>query len=568
MDRLVLFAAIKGDGKAASRHKGRQVQPAKPGIKASLYRSLSLEPNLRLRIAVIIVLAICVAAAYAPTLGAGWVYDDVNLVQPSPALKDLAGLGRAISTDLYSQAAPRLELSPYWRPVAMVSFWLDTRFGPAPLALHLGNIFLQVLATVLLALVVMRRHGGMAGIVAAASATAWWALHPENVEVVAWISCRYDLLCGVALLCLLAVPWRPGPIRAALHGLIFLAGLFSKESFGAMAAVVVAMDFADQRPVRAAVPRWVAIVLAVANWWVLRTAIGIQRPDLPTPEALLTMLRIYPETLAIYFWRALVVPPLTISHPYTPGGVFEVAAGVVIFAALIAAAVRWRRLAVPVTIFLAGFVLTVGAMTMFHEAPERYFYVPSIGLAMLVGELVVLAISARYQLVRVIVPTIVVVVTVLGFVRLEQRLPDWQSNDTLWGAATQVNPLDPQANYNQALAAGNRGDWDSALQAIETAAHGDPSSARIASAYAWVLIGKNDFAGAAREAERATTLAPYQPDGWYYLAFARHKIGDHVGELAAVDKLLQAAPGYPRAREMREVAACEVSGRKDCLAGQ
>jgi tetratricopeptide (TPR) repeat protein len=523
------------------------------------------QPYFRLRIAVIVVLAICVAAAYAPTLGAGWVYDDVNLVEPSPALKDLAGLGSAISTDLYRQAAPRLEASPYWRPLAMASFWLDTRFGPAPLALHFGNILLHALATALLALVVMRRHGGAAGIIAAVLAAAWWALHPENVEAVAWISCRYDLLCGVALLCLLAVPWQPGPLRAALYGLIFLAGLLSKEGFGAMAAVVVAMDFADQRPVRAAVPRWVAVVIAVAIWWVLRAAIRIPSPIPPTFDMLLTMLYAYPEALAIYFWRALVPPPLTISHPYTPGSVFEIAAGVAIFVALVAAALRWRRLAVPVTIFLAGFILTVGAITMFHDVSERYFYLPSIGLALLIGELVALAVSARYQLVRVIVPAVVVVVTLLGFVRLEQRLPDWQSDGTLWTAAVQVDPLDPQANFNQAIAAGKRGDWNTALQAIKTAAHGDPSSARIASAYAWALIQTSDFAGAAREAERATVLAPYQPDGWYYLAFARHKIGDHRGELAAIDKLLQVAPDYPRARDMREVAACEVSGQTNCL---
>jgi hypothetical protein len=526
------------------------------------------QPNFRLRLAVLVALAIGVIVAYAPSLGAGWVYDDVNLVQPSPALKDLAGLGSAISTDLYRQAAPRLEASPYWRPVAMASFWLDTRFGPAPFALHLGNILIQAIATVLLALVVMRRHGGIAGIVAAAVAAAWWAFHPENVEPVAWISGRYDLLYGLALLGLLAVPWRPGPLRAALYGLIFLAGLLSKEGFGATAAVVAAMDFADQRPVRVAAPRWAAVVLAVAIWWVLRTAIGIQSFDPPTTDALLTMLRTYPETLAIYSWRALAVAPLTISHPYAPGGVFEVVAGVVIFAALVAAAIRWRRLAVPVTIFLAGFVLIVGAMTMFHDAGERYFYVPSIGLALLIAELVVLALSARYQFVRIIVPGVVVVMTVLGIVRLEQRLPDWQSDDTLWSAALRTDPLDAQANFNEAIAAGHNRDWTTALRTIKIAAQGDPGSARIASTYAWVLLGTNDFAGAAREAERATTLAPYQPDGWYYLAFARHKIGDHAGELAAVDKLLQVAPDYPSARQMRDVAACEASGRKDCLSGK
>ena len=94
----------------------------------------SLEPqlNLRFRIEIVIYLAICVALAFIPVYSAGWVYDDINLIQPSPALENLAGLGRSISTDLYSQAESRLEVSAYWRPIAMASYWLNTRFGETP----------------------------------------------------------------------------------------------------------------------------------------------------------------------------------------------------------------------------------------------------------------------------------------------------------------------------------------------------------------------------------------------------------------------------------------------------
>ncbi len=528
-------------------------------------RNLEQQPKLLLRIAVIAVLAVCTAAAFLPLVGAGWVFDDVNLVQPSPALKDLAGLGRSISTDLYRQAAPRLEASPYWRPLAMASFWFDTRLGAAPGSLHVGNIVLHVIATALLALVIMRRHGGIAGVVAAAAASAWWALHPQNAEPVAWISCRYDLLCCVALLCLLIIPWRPGPLRAALYGLVFLAGLFSKEGFGAMAAVVVAMDIADKRPARDAAPRWAAIVLALVIWGVLRAAIGIRSYDMPAPGEFLTILRIYPESIFIYFWRSLASPPLTIAHTYAPGGVLEVLAGVAIIAALVAAAFKWRRLTVPVTIFLAGFVPVAAAMSMFHEAPERYLYVQSIGLALLLAELVVLALSAKARIVRIAVPAAVGIVIALGLVQLEQRLPDWQSDETLWAAALRVDPLDPQANLNRAVVAGRNGDLGTALEAIEIAAKRDPGSARIASTYAWTLIRTGDFIGAVREAERATSLAPYQPDSWYYLAFAQHKTGNHPAELAAIRKLLEVAPDYPGGRDMLEVATCEVSGGKDCL---
>jgi len=534
---------------------------------------LWLQASLRLRVTVIIVLAICVVLAFMPLFNAGWVYDDVNLVKTSPALKDLAGLGQSISTDLYSQAGNRLEVSAYWRPLAMTSYWFDSRFGDAPKVLHVGNIFLMAIAAALLALVIMRRDRGIAGIIAAVFASAWWALHPQNSEVVAWISCRYDILTAVVLLGLLALPRRTGIIHAAIFGLVFLAGLLSKEGFGAMLAVVVAMDFADRRSLREAAPRWVAVALAVVVWMGLRTLIGLKGLDFPPPAAVLAIILNYLEAIALYFWRAFTFPPLTISHPLTSSGVIGVLAGGLIFVALSVAAIFWkedgqRRLAVPVAIFLAGLVPMAGAVTMFSEAPERYFFIPSIGLALLIGELLMFAMSNRHRLLHFAVPSVVGVLIIVGLVVVEMRLPDWKSDKALWSAALRVEPQDPQANYNLAIIAGRNGAWNEASRMMKIATEGKPDSARMANAYAWILLETNYYTGALREAKRATELAPYEPNGWYYLAFSLHKFGDHKGELAAIEKLLEIAPDYPRVREMKEAAACEASGRRGCLRGR
>jgi hypothetical protein len=514
------------------------------------------------RTAVLVVaLALCGAAAYLPAVPSGWVWDDVNLVQPSPALQDFAGLRRAVATDLYRQAAPRLEASPYWRPLALASYWLDTRLGAPPLSLHIGNIVLHGLATALLALVLLRRRRDGAGLVAPALAAAWWTVHPDNAETVAWISCRYELLCGVALLGVLALPWRPGVRRAALYGLVFLAGLLSKDGFAAMLVVVAAMDWSERRPLAAAAPRWVAVGAAVAAWWAARAALDLRGFDLPP---LYVLPGVFLDAARIYFVRAIVPPPLTIGHPYAPGGILGFAIGGAVVVALVAAAVWRRRLAVPLAVFLAGLVPAAVAMAKFGQVPERYFYVPSIGLALLVGDLLAVSLSSQRWLVRLLAPLAVALATLVGLVRLEARLPDWRSNDALFAAALRVDPEDADANLSVGIAAGRRGDWDEARRALTIAQRADPRSGRIATALAWALMRSGDVAGGLQQAERASALPPYEPDAWYYLSLARHQTGNHPGELAAIDRLLELSPDYPHARGARAYAFCEVSGGSRC----
>ncbi|NLD94255.1 MAG: tetratricopeptide repeat protein [Fibrobacter sp.] len=533
----------------------------------------SFHANKGLYSVVIALVTLCIAITFIQLGGAGWAYDDVNLVQPSPALNDLAGLQKAISTDLYRQAAPRLEASAYWRPLAMASFWFDTRFGTPPGVLHIGNILLHIIAAALLVLVVLRRHGGGVGSIAALVASIWWAFHPQNSEVVAWISCRYDLLYGVVLLILLAVQWRSGIFGTILFGTVFFAGLLSKEGFIMVIAVIVIMDITDRKPIKLLLSRWAAVALAVIIWMILRMVVGVKSFDPPTLEAALTILRIYPEALTMYFLRSFAFVPLSISHPYSSIGVPGILGGIAIFSTLTMISIRWPKLAVPSVIFLAGIFPITGAITMFQEVPERYFYVPSIGLALLLAHGVTLvltawkqsgslAVSQKKTSYKLIYPLLLAIIGIFLFrsiILFQLRLPDWRTNETLWSAAARVNQNDSQANLNRAIAAGRAGNWDEALRAIDIASRGDPKSGRIACTYAWALIRTGDFPGAIQKAEQATILAPYEPDGWYYLAFAKHKNGDYAGTLAAVIKLLEVAPDYPGARQMYEVVTKELS---------
>ena len=127
-----------------------------------------------------LLLIVGVAMAYAPIWKAGFIWDDDLLVTANPLVQAGDGLrGIWFSTCL-----------PDFFPVTSTSFWLEWRlWGANPLGYHLANLCLHALAAVLLWRILDRLK-----IPGAWLAAAVFALHPVNVESVAWISERKNTL--------------------------------------------------------------------------------------------------------------------------------------------------------------------------------------------------------------------------------------------------------------------------------------------------------------------------------------------------------------------------------------
>ena len=389
-----------------------------------------------------------------------------------------------------------------------------------------------------------------------------WALHPANVEPVAWVSGRYDLLAGLLAIAFLALPWRPGARRAAAYGLLFLLGLLSKEGFLALAPVVLVDDWASRRGVRQALPRWTAVGLAIAAWAGLRAALGIAAV---APAPLASLPGHFLSTVASYLLRALAPLPLTVSHGYAMGGPATLALGGAVVAALLALALRHRSLAVPCAIFLAGMAPVAMAAGRLGQAPDRYLYLPSLGLAWLLASALQALGSWRPAAGRVAMAAAALAVAA-GAVASARRLPDWASDDTLFSAALRVDPRDPLGNLHFGVAAGRAGRMEEALRTLQRGREGDPGSARIAGALAWVHLRRGDGPAALVEARRAVGLAPGFPEARLHLANALHLTGDHPGELAESTRAVALSPRYREARIVRAFARCEVERDPACEA--
>jgi protein O-mannosyl-transferase len=167
-----------------------------------------------------LILAVVTILAYQPAWHGGLLWDDdFNIA--TPELRSLDGLRRI-------WFAPRTTLQYY--PLLYSSAWLQQRlWGDSPTGYHLVNILLHI-GCVVLVLKILR----LLRIPGAELATIVFALHPVNVETVAWITERKNTLSGVFALA--ATLWylkfdesRTRRSYALALGL-FLLGLLSKTA--------------------------------------------------------------------------------------------------------------------------------------------------------------------------------------------------------------------------------------------------------------------------------------------------------------------------------------------------
>ncbi|HEY2615226.1 MAG TPA: hypothetical protein VGI42_05915, partial [Chthoniobacterales bacterium] len=129
-------------------------------------------------------LVLITIGAYSRVWQYGYIWDDKFYVTQNTALRDLHGLWR-----IWSDVTATLQ----YYPLVHTSFWLEFHlWGLNPIGYHLVNVALHALAAVLLWRVLF-----LLGVPGAWLGAAIFGLHPVEVESVAWISERKNVLSAV-----------------------------------------------------------------------------------------------------------------------------------------------------------------------------------------------------------------------------------------------------------------------------------------------------------------------------------------------------------------------------------
>ncbi len=193
---------------------------AEPASSGSAARS-----DRRLLFLLAALLVVGTALLYAPVIHYGFV----NIDDPDYVTRNVhvlqgvswANLAWAFGTD--NPAAN-------WHPLTWISHMLDVQwYGRDAAGHHFTNVLLHTLNVVLLFLLLARATGRA---LCSAAAAALFALHPLNVESVAWVAERKAVLCVMfLLLALWAYGWyarKPGLGRYLWVVLFFALALMSK----------------------------------------------------------------------------------------------------------------------------------------------------------------------------------------------------------------------------------------------------------------------------------------------------------------------------------------------------
>ncbi|MGA2508245.1 MAG: tetratricopeptide repeat protein [Chitinispirillaceae bacterium] len=224
------------------------------------------------------ILLVVTLAAYRPAWNGKPIWDD-NAHITKPELRSAPGLAR-----IWTQ----LGATKQYYPLVHSVFWLEYRlWGDAPLGYHLLNILLHVLSALILVRIL--RYLKISG-KAAWLAGAIFALHPVQVESVAWITELKNTLSGVFFLATALAYLKFDCERKrkyyVLAFTLFVLGLLSKSVIATLPVSLLVVFWWKQGRIRwkhDAVPLLPFFITGIASGlftaWVERTFIGAEGSD-------------------------------------------------------------------------------------------------------------------------------------------------------------------------------------------------------------------------------------------------------------------------------------------------
>jgi protein O-mannosyl-transferase len=474
-------------------HKSSQPAP-KPGWPHSL-RTETLVVGL--------LIAVATVAVYFPVRHHPFVkYDDGYYVVDNPHIK--SGLDWDTTVWAFTTF-----YQANWHPLTWLSHALDVQmFQLDAGAHHQTNLWLHVV-NVLLLFWVLRKATGYIG--RSALVAALFALHPINVETVAWVAERKNLLSMLFFLLALGA-WRwyvrePRVGRYAMVALLYALGLMAKPQVITFPFVLLLWDYWPLRRMANAGPDISSPTLPAPDFparsflWLVKEKIPLfaicaasvvvtflaQRSGGAVASLeryglfvrLATAIVAYAQYVGKAFWPTRLAP--FYPHPWDPLPplpAWEIPAALLFLLAVsgLVFAARSRRYLLTGWLWFVGtLVPMIGLVQVGNQAmADRYAYLPFIGLFIMIcwG---VADLAEQRHLPRALLPSVSVVVLIALTVLTYRQVGYWNDGLTLWSHTLQVTTSNVIAEDDLAQALAEQGQPEEGMKHFRAALAISPS---------------------------------------------------------------------------------------------
>lgn len=495
---------------------------------------------------------------YVPALKNGFIWDDALYISENMLIRSLSFA--SISKMLVSFHASN------WHPLTWLSLAFDYYFwGLDPFGYHLTNIVLHGLNALLVFFVTMQlltrgntvhatavqspkeTLNAPASFIAAATTALLFGLHPIHVESVAWIAERKDLLCALFYLLTISsyLTYTASPVDGnrwfwfILSFVLFLLGLMSKPMAVTLPLTLLLLDIYPLKrivfhplttvknllPLLEKIPFLMLSIASTIITIMAQHAGGAIRSGdrFPLDARLLNATKSLVFYLQKIFLPLKLVPfyPFPTGLHFLEGDYFLSGMFVVAITAVCLWMLRQGKL-LPFTAW-SYYVITLlpvlGIIQVGGQAAaDRYAYLPSLAIFMLLGLGLSWLLDNGGLLKRRILPGVVALIillmgTLLSVLTIRQ-IRVWNNSEYFWSYVTEAFPFpksDPLVHYNLGNAYATKGKLERAVSEYKKALTLKPLYAEAHNNLGGVYALQGTFNEAFAEINQALAIRPHYP---------------------------------------------------------
>jgi tetratricopeptide (TPR) repeat protein len=466
----------------------------------------------------------------------------------------------------------------YWHPLTWLSHMLDCQlYGVNPQGHHFNSLLLHIINALLLFLILKRMTGALWR---SAAVAALFALHPINVESVAWVTNRKSVLSTFFWLLTIGTyvyyARRPGVLRYLVVFLCFAFGLLAKPMVVTLPFVLLLLDYwplgrvqfgssaktVDSRDARLTqtrferasashlilekVPIFVLSAASIYISFLSSRSLGI----LVTSDTIPVSLRIQNAMVSYvnYILKMIWPRDLVVFYPYPEAvPLWQFAGATIVVAGLSILAFRTARRVPYLTVgwlwYLGTLLPVIGLVQhgLWPSFADRFAYIPLIGL--FISTVWGLAsLGVKWRLPKIIPPAAVCMAIALLGIGTWAQAKYWKNSITLFDHALDVTTDNHLAHYNMAAAFHEQGDLGEAVLHYSEALRIIPNNAQFHYGLGTVLLKQGRIEQALMHLSEALKLVPRYAEAHVNMGSALVKRGNFEEAISHYRQALEVKP--------------------------